>query len=207
MPFYSGTLDLEERIDSINSMNKHFDYVEVKEDMQVRFSITRLRGHASLCCDGVQEERILKNKARINSSNRMTAKLRGKFLPKDYRLILFRKMKNIKQKSMTVREYAKEFYKVNIRSGHMEDTPERVARHIIGLRFDIQDELGFLSLISIEDAYQVYLRVEEKLMRKQSQKEKGFEEGNNNRKVKPAVQIRKYRLTKLMITEVEEMLQ
>ena len=67
MPFYSGTLDPEERIDSINSMNKHFDYVEVKEDMKVRFVVTRLRGHASLWWDGVQEERILKNKGKINS--------------------------------------------------------------------------------------------------------------------------------------------
>ena len=57
----------------------------------------------------------------------MTAKLKGKFLPKDYKLILFRQMQNLKQKSMTVRKYTKEFYKVNIRSGHMEDTLERVA--------------------------------------------------------------------------------
>ena len=38
---------------------------------------------------------------------------------------------------MTVRDYTEEFYKVNIRSRHMEDTPERVDRYINGLRFDI----------------------------------------------------------------------
>ena len=59
----------------------------------------------------------LENKDRINSWNRMTTKLRGKILPKDYKLILFRKIQNLKQRSMTVREYIKEFYKVNIRSG------------------------------------------------------------------------------------------
>ena len=78
-------------------MNKHFDFAEVKGDMQVIFVVTRLRGHASLWWDGVQEERILKNKTRINSWSRMTAKLRGKFLPKDYQLILFRQMQNLKQ--------------------------------------------------------------------------------------------------------------
>ena len=51
----------------------------------------------------------------------------------------------------------------------MEDTPEKVATYINGLRFDIQDELGLLSLRSVEEAYQVALRAEEKLMRKQSQ--------------------------------------
>jgi hypothetical protein len=97
LPFFGGSLNPEESIDWINAMNKHFNFSKVKEDKQVRFVVTRLRGHASLWWDGVQEERILKNKARINSWSRMTAKLRGKRLPKDYQLILFRKMKNLKQ--------------------------------------------------------------------------------------------------------------
>ena len=69
---------------------------------------------------------------------------------------------------MTVREFIEEFYKVNIRLGHIEDTPEKVARYVNSLRFDIQDELSFLSLISIEEAYQVSFQVGEKLMKKQS---------------------------------------
>jgi len=45
----------------------------------------------------------------------MVVKLRGKFLPKDYQLTLFR------QRFMTMREYAEEFYKVNIRVGYVEE--------------------------------------------------------------------------------------
>ena len=41
VPFFSGNLDPEELIDWIKSMNKHFDYAEVKEDRQVRFVVTR----------------------------------------------------------------------------------------------------------------------------------------------------------------------
>ena len=120
----------------------------------------------------MQEERILKHKAKINSWSRTTAKLKGEFLPKDYTLILFRKMKNIRQKFMTVREYTEEFYKVNIIYGHIEDKLERVARYVNGLRSDIQDELSFLSLRFVEEAYQVSLKAEEKLMRRQSQRAK-----------------------------------
>ena len=76
VPFYNGSLDPEELIDWINAMNKHFDYVEVKEERKYIFVVTRLRGNASLWWDGVKEERILKNKARINSWIRMTAKLK-----------------------------------------------------------------------------------------------------------------------------------
>ena len=71
---------------------------------------------------------------------------------------------------MTVREFTKEFYKLNIISCHIEDTPEKVYRYLNIIRFDIQDELSLLSLRSVEEAYQVALKAEEKLMRKQSQK-------------------------------------
>ena len=67
VPFYSGSLDREELIDWINDLINHFDYAKVKEDKQVRFAVTKLRGNASLWCDGVQEERILKYKAKFNS--------------------------------------------------------------------------------------------------------------------------------------------
>ena len=73
---------------------------------------------------------------------------------------------------MTVRDYTEEFYKVNIRSGHMEDTPERVTRYVNGLRFDIQDELSLLSLRYVKEAYQIAMKVDEKLMRKESQNAK-----------------------------------
>ena len=120
----------------------------------------------------MQEERILKHKAKINSWSRMTTKLKGKFIPKYYTFILFRKMQNLRQKSIMVREYTKELYKVNIRYGHIEDTPERVARYVNGLRSYIQDELILSSLRSVEEACQVSLKAEEKLMRRKSQKEK-----------------------------------
>ena len=57
VPFYNGSLDPEELIDWINAMNKHFDYVEVKEDKQVRFVVTKLRGHASLWWDSMCKRR------------------------------------------------------------------------------------------------------------------------------------------------------
>jgi len=69
---------------------------------------------------------------------------------------------------MSVKEYTKEFYRLSIREGHAEDDMEKVARYINGLRYDIQDEISLLSLKTIEDAYQVGLKAEEKMLRKQT---------------------------------------
>eukprot|EP00253_Pinus_taeda_P021693 PITA_21693 len=78
---------------------------------------------------------------------------------------------------MTVKEYTKEFYKVSIRVGEAQDTDEKVARYMNGLRMDIQDEISLLSPKMVEEAYQISLKAEEKLMRKQSSRGRGGDAG------------------------------
>jgi hypothetical protein len=94
----------------------------------------------------------------------MVSKFKGKFMPKDYHLNLFRQLQNLRQKTMTVKEYIEEFYRLNIRFGHIEEDVEKVARYIYGLRYEIKP----FSLRTVEDAYQADLKVEDKLDRKQS---------------------------------------
>ena len=64
----------------------YFDYEEVEEENKVKLVVTRLKGHATLWWDSVQTERKKKNKVDIKSWDRMVAKMRGKFLPKDCQL-------------------------------------------------------------------------------------------------------------------------
>jgi hypothetical protein len=99
----------------------------------------------------------------------MVAKLKAKFIPKDYQINLFRKLQNLRQKGMTVKEYTEEFYRLNIRTGQREKDDEKVSRYINGLRYEIQDEINMMTVRTVEDAYQIALKAEEKLARKQSQ--------------------------------------
>jgi uncharacterized protein YjbK len=64
---------------------------------------------------------------------------------------------------MSVKEYTEEFYKINIRVGHRESDDEKVARYMNGLRYDIQDEMSMMIIQTVEDAYQMALKAEEKL--------------------------------------------
>ena len=77
----------------------------------------------------------------------------AKFIHIDYELELFKKLQNLKQKDMTMKDYTEEFYKLTIRSGHRELSKEKVARYINGLRLNIQDEVGMLKIDLVEDAY------------------------------------------------------
>ena len=94
--------------------------------------------------------------------------MKSKFIPKDYQISLYRQVQNLKQRMMTVKEYTEEFYKVNLRVGYVEDTPEKTMRFVNGLRMEILDEISILSPKTIEEAYQSALKAEEKIAKKQN---------------------------------------
>ena len=74
---------------------------------------------------------------------------------------------------MTMKEYTEEFYRLDIRFGHVDDEVEKVARYLNGLRYGIQDEISFIKLESVEEVYQYSLKVDETLGTK-------YEEGTSS---------------------------
>jgi hypothetical protein len=163
IPVYEGNLDVEELLDWIRALDTYFDYEDVKEDKKVKHVVTRMKGHAALWWDELQADRHCKGKQKIKSWDRMIVKLNAKFIPRDYQITLFRRMQNLRQKMMIVKEYTEEFYKLNIRVGHQESDDEKVAKYMNGLRYDIQDEMSMVTIRTVEDAYQMALKAEEKL--------------------------------------------
>jgi hypothetical protein len=92
VPMYEGNLDAGELLDWIRSMDKHFDYEDVDEERKVKQVVTRLKGHATLWWDELQVERRSKGKQKTKIWDKMVAKLKAKFMPKDYQINLFKKM-------------------------------------------------------------------------------------------------------------------
>jgi hypothetical protein len=103
--------------------------------------------------DELQVDRRCQGKKKIKSWDRMIAKMKAKFIPRDYQISLFRRMQNLRQKLMTMKEYTEEFYRLNIRAGHRESNDEKVARYMNGLRYKIQDEMSMMTIRKVEDAY------------------------------------------------------
>jgi len=111
---YDGSLSIDVLLDRISEMDKYFECEEVGEDRRVKFAGTKLKGHAALWWDSVQNERKRLNKTPIKTWSRMVAKLKGRFLPRDYQIALHRQVQNLRQKGLTIKEYTEEFYQVNL---------------------------------------------------------------------------------------------
>lgn len=170
---YDGKLDTNAVLDWISNMEKFFEYENTPDNRRVKIAVTRLKGHASLWWEHLQTDRQRRGKEKIRTWVKMVSKVKNKFLPADYQVSLLRKMQNLKQKDMTVKEYTEEFYRLDIRSGHVDDDVEKITRYINGLRSGIQDEISFVKLESVEEAYQYALKAKEILTKKHEQRQRG----------------------------------
>jgi hypothetical protein len=92
IPFYEGNLDAEEILDWIRALDTYFNYEHVEEDKKVKHAVTCLKGHEALWWDELQADRRCKGKQKIKSWDRMIAKMKAKFIPRDYQITLFRRM-------------------------------------------------------------------------------------------------------------------
>jgi hypothetical protein len=105
IPTYEGSLDAEDLLDWIRALDTYFDYEDIKEDKKIRHDVTKLKGHPALWWDELQADKRSKGKQKIKSWDRMIAKMKVKFISRDYQITLFRRMQNLRQKMMTVKEY------------------------------------------------------------------------------------------------------
>jgi hypothetical protein len=92
VPMYEGNLEVEELLDWVCSMDKYFDYKDIKEDKMVKHTVIRLKGHAALWWDELQAERRSNGKQKTKKWDRMVAKLKSKFIQKDYQINLYRRL-------------------------------------------------------------------------------------------------------------------
>jgi hypothetical protein len=65
IPAYEGSLDAEELLDWIRTLDTYFDYEDIEEDKKVRHAVTKLKGHAALWWDELQADRRSKGKKMI----------------------------------------------------------------------------------------------------------------------------------------------
>jgi hypothetical protein len=95
------------------------------------------------------------------------SKVEKKFMPVDYVLNLLRRIQNLKQVKMTMKEFTKECHRLSTRANKTGESPESIAKYVCGLRYAIQYEFDVLNFCLVVESCQTALRIEEKLQRKQ----------------------------------------
>ena len=107
-------------------MEKLFEYESTPDNRKVKIAVTRLEGHASLWWEHLQTDRQRRGKEKIRTGVKMVNRVKNKFL--HYQVSLLRKVQNLRQRDMSVKEYTEEFYRLYIRSRHVDDDVQKISR-------------------------------------------------------------------------------
>lgn len=103
----------------------------------------------------------------------MVSKIKDKFLLVDYKHNLCRQVQTLRKKDTFVHEYTEEFFNSLFRLGIKEMKHQQVARYVNGLNYLIQHEMSTHYLCIVDEAYQVSLKVEDKVDKKRQHKLRG----------------------------------
>ena len=106
---FLGTLNPEDLIDWIDELEDYFELEGIDDPHRVRLAQTKLKGHAALWWKELQRDREEEGEMKITRWRLMVTKLKVKFILANYELELFKKLQNLKQKDMTVKDYTEEF--------------------------------------------------------------------------------------------------
>ena len=69
-------------------MEKFFEYENTYDNRKVKIAVTRLKGHASFLWEHLQTDRKRRGNEKIRTWLKMVNKVKKKFLPIDYQVIL-----------------------------------------------------------------------------------------------------------------------
>ena len=169
-PLFSGKMYLDLIMEWIEGMENHFECYGTSNVQKFKVEKSRLRGNALTWWKFVQIERENEGKNPIVTWKGMVAKIKQAYIPEDYEIQLHRRRQNLRKKDMDVHSYTEEFQKSCLRSKVVEDENIRLARHLNGLKWSIQEDMILVTPKIVHQCYQMALKVEEKGKRKQDPK-------------------------------------
>lgn len=141
LPEFSGSLQPDELLDWISSVEEILEFKRVPDNMCVALVATRFKGRASAWWQQVKEQRARAGKERIQTWEKLKRHLRKAFLPYNYSRTLYTRFQNLRQGTKSVDEYASEFFSLLARNTLTETEEQVVSRFIGGLKLQIQNSL------------------------------------------------------------------
>jgi hypothetical protein len=143
------------------SLEDYFDWYGLPPDCKVRLVKMKLKGQARMWWDRVEEYHHSLRLPPINDWEEMKLKMQEKFLPMDYEDSVFAELLALKQGSMTIDDYTHRFHELTICSRLIETKRQSLTPYKAGLRDDISRELITSILTSIDEAYQLAMKLEQ----------------------------------------------
>ena len=166
----SRSFYIEEFLDWLVEIERFFESGCIAEKKQVKFVESKLNGKAWTWWEQLQRMRTWLGKAPIQNWIKMKKYLKRKFLPPDYRDLMFQEFLNCKQLGNSVAVYTKEFYRLQSYIDLNESEAYNISRYKMGLRWLIKKRLCVQSFHSLADLILAAKGIEQLIEREENSK-------------------------------------
>jgi len=116
--------------------------------------------------DSIVQERLRSNGPSIEYWNDLKSTLRRRHIPSYYNRELMNKLQRLQQRNMFVEEYTQKMELLMMRAGIIEEESITISRFLSGLNLDIRDRVELLPYQDLNDLVQIWIKVEQKYLRK-----------------------------------------
>ena len=158
-PTYDGKPDPTEFEEWLNSMEKLFDATQCPDKWKVNFAVFYLKGQADLWWKTIKDMQ----KESDFGWEKLKEALRNQFYPQSLRLQMEDEFIHLKQRNMTVLEYAVKFNELARFAPDLVSTDrQRMSRFEGGLNLDLQEKLSTYISSSYQELYDRAINVERK---------------------------------------------
>ena len=95
---FDGKLEHKACMEWLKALENHFDAEEIPANQRVKVAKAKLKGPTLSWWNFLQNERIEEEKQPISTWKRMIVEIMKQFFPKDYEVMLHKRMHNLKKK-------------------------------------------------------------------------------------------------------------
>ncbi|XP_074288847.1 uncharacterized protein LOC141613996 [Silene latifolia] len=141
-------------------MERLFEFKDVSDEKHWKYAILKLVKNESLWFENFKANRARDDKEKLNSWEALKGKLRKRYVPRSYKIDLYRKVAELSHGSLSITNYIAEFERLTLVSDLEELEEQKMARFLRGLNKNIANTVELQNYDSYDRLCQLCLKVE-----------------------------------------------
>ncbi|XP_010678245.1 uncharacterized protein LOC104893810 [Beta vulgaris subsp. vulgaris] len=163
LPAFDGDLDPEAYLEWEQRIERHFEHRNLSDGSRFSYAILKLTKYASLWYESTRTRRAREEKPPIDCWSSLKTKMRKRFVPRTYRQELFVRLTALRQATMSVELYIKEFERLHMACDIKEANEQKNARFLVGLNRSIANLLELQQYVTFDDVCILATKIERQL--------------------------------------------
>ncbi|XP_074277430.1 uncharacterized protein LOC141601068 [Silene latifolia] len=162
-PEFESKTDPEDYLEWQRKIERMFEFKDLSDKKSCKYAILKLVRNAFGWFENLKERRAREDKNKISSWEDLKRELRKRYVPKSYKIDLYKKIAELTQGNLSITNYISEFEKLTLMGEIVEIEEQKMARFCRGLNRNITKVVELQPYASFDMLCTLSLKVESQL--------------------------------------------